>query len=162
MDLPPHIMSLLSWAVLWPPHGSGQMEVEWDQWDQCGAAYNLLPASPQIHRHRTTKAVSSLSACLPGYVCVWPVWIYEISKLVSGRVNREREAPLMINCSKSLSGSHVTCSQHVLSRLGEASEQTQVLWTGVADAVRDNHKQEQHCLAKWEPTHFTYSLTSLA
>lgn len=135
-------------------------------WNGTNGIDAVLPTAFSPHHHRSTDTQRH-----------FPLWVHvylatsasdlsasmKYQSLCQAALNRDKkEAPLMINCSKSLSGSHVTCSQHVLSRLGEASEQTQVLWTGVADAVRDNHKQEQHCLAKWEPTHFTYSLTSLA
>ncbi|XP_019742663.1 uncharacterized protein LOC109526083 [Hippocampus comes] len=116
---------------------------------------------PPARRHRRG---SSDPTARPSR-CTWPYLHatclpYVISKPLSApsSMGTKERPSLMINCSKSpgfcipmvprLSGRHVTCSQRFSSRLGKASEQTQVLWSGVGDAVRDNHKQEQLCLAK--------------
>lgn len=114
---------------------------------------------------------SALLSTFSAYICVWPAPPYVISKPLSvpSWIGTKERPPSMINCSKSpgfcipmvpgLSSQHVTCSQHFFfffffswADWGKASEQTQVLWSSVADAVRDNHKQEQLCLAKWIPT----------
>ncbi|XP_061158233.1 uncharacterized protein LOC133169767 isoform X1 [Syngnathus typhle] len=126
-------------------------------WHWPDGFWPLLPA--RCHRGGSSDPTARPSRC------TWPYLRatclpYVISKPLSApsSMGTKERPSLMINCSKSpgfcipmvprLSGRHVTCSQRFSSRLGKASEQTQVLWSGVGDAVRDNHKQEQLCLAK--------------
>lgn len=130
--------------------------------DICG--FSLITRHPATWKH-------VLPSTFVAYMCVWPAPPYVISKPLSvpSWIGTKERPPSMINCSKSpgfcipmvpgLSSQHVTCSQHFFfffffswADWGKASEQTQVLWSSVADAVRDNHKQEQLCLAKWIPT----------